>query len=151
MTIDSSERKPIIYLDHITRDFLKQHPDSYFIFGDNLVRTGRGGQAAEMRGEPNAIGVATKRFPNNDETAFFSDSMSERDHRFVKRDLMGVIGLWMLGVQIYASKHGLGTERAELKTRAPKLYNMIVDTFREMSDKETFPWENVEVKNLNIP
>jgi redox-sensitive bicupin YhaK (pirin superfamily) len=29
-----------------------------FVFGDNLRRTGFGGQAAEMRGEPNAVGIA---------------------------------------------------------------------------------------------
>lgn len=45
----------------ITRADLKANPNLLYIFGDNLERTGFGGQAKEMRGEPNAFGFATKR------------------------------------------------------------------------------------------
>jgi len=45
----------------IYRSDLQANPDILYIFGDNLDREGMGGQAAEMRGEPNAFGIATKR------------------------------------------------------------------------------------------
>ncbi len=50
----------IVFLDWITRDMVRAEPDARFVFGDNVEREGFGGQAAAMRGEPNAIGVATK-------------------------------------------------------------------------------------------
>lgn len=42
----------IEYRDHITRAMLRAEPEKLFVFGDNFVRTGFGGQAKEMRGEP---------------------------------------------------------------------------------------------------
>lgn len=44
----------------ITRADLRANPDRLYVFGDNMERRGLGGQAAEMRGEPNAVGVVTK-------------------------------------------------------------------------------------------
>jgi hypothetical protein len=131
-------RKPIIFLDHISRTDLKAHPDWFFIFGDNVQRTGRGGQAAEMRGEPNAVGVVTKRKPTMNPDAFFSDE-NDADRIALATDLMRVVGLWHAGYQIVAPKNGLGTERARLKEKAPKLFNNIIETFRAMSD-ENYPW-----------
>ncbi len=43
------------------------------MFGDNLVCRGLGGQAKEMRGEPNAVGYPTKRRPSMTSSAFFDD------------------------------------------------------------------------------
>ncbi len=40
---------------------VRAEPETYWVFGDNLERRGLGGQAKEMRGEPNAIGIVTKR------------------------------------------------------------------------------------------
>lgn len=45
----------------IYRIDIKANPRALYIFGDNLDRKGMGGQAAEMRGEPNSFGIATKR------------------------------------------------------------------------------------------
>jgi len=46
---------------HITRQMLRAEPGTLWVFGDNLQRKGLGGQAKEMRGEPNAIGIPTKK------------------------------------------------------------------------------------------
>lgn len=54
----------------ITFEFLRNNPDSYFIFGDNLVRKGYGG-AAKLRDHPHAIGFITKKFPDNDDGSFY--------------------------------------------------------------------------------
>ena len=61
------------FRDWITRDMLRSEPRKIFLFGDNLARWGLGGQAKEMRGEPNAHGITTKRFPGIDHKDFFSD------------------------------------------------------------------------------
>lgn len=51
----------------------KQEQHLASLFGDNLERRGFGGQAASMRGEPNAIGIPTKKSPTYKDEAFFSD------------------------------------------------------------------------------
>lgn len=60
-----SERK------HITREMLRAEPDTLFVFGDNMKERGFGGQAKEMRGEPNAVGIPTKWEPTNADRSFF--------------------------------------------------------------------------------
>ncbi len=51
----------------ITRAEVRANPDRYYVFGDNMTGTGYGGQAAQMRGEVNAVGVPTKWRPDNNE------------------------------------------------------------------------------------
>lgn len=44
-----------------------------YLFGDNLLRKGLGGQAKEMRGEPNTLGIVSKKYPSNSLSSFYSD------------------------------------------------------------------------------
>ena len=53
----------IIYQKVIKRSDLQANPGLLYVFGDNHFRKGLGGQAKEMRGEPNAFGVRTKKTP----------------------------------------------------------------------------------------
>lgn len=55
---------------YITSKFLRENPDIIFVFGDNLVRSGKGG-AAKLRDEPNTYGFLTKKYPNNKDSSFF--------------------------------------------------------------------------------
>jgi hypothetical protein len=54
----------------ITKYFLDNNPNAYFIFGDNLDRRGYGG-AAVLRDHPHAFGFITKKFPDNRDTSFY--------------------------------------------------------------------------------
>jgi len=54
----------------ISQEFLDNNPDSYFIFGDNLIREGMGG-AARLRYHPHAIGFITKKYPDNNDNSFY--------------------------------------------------------------------------------
>ena len=64
---------PIIKQHRIYRQDLQNNPNVIYIFGDNLERVGMGGQAAEMRGEPNAFGIPTKRTPGHSPGDYFGD------------------------------------------------------------------------------
>ena len=55
---------------YITAEFLQENPNIIFVFGDNLVRAGKGG-AARLRDEPNTYGFLTKKYPNNKDSSFF--------------------------------------------------------------------------------
>lgn len=48
---------PVVKQDQIMRRDLLDNQDKLYVFGDNMVRRGFGGQAREMRGEPNAVGI----------------------------------------------------------------------------------------------
>ncbi len=71
-------RYRVVTMKWITRSFVRDHHDRIFLFGDNLTRQGYGGQAAAMRGEPNAVGIPTKKLPSDREAAFFSDEEFEK-------------------------------------------------------------------------
>ena len=54
----------------ITEEYLKNHVDHIFVFGDNLERKGKGG-AANLRDLPNTFGFITKKAPNNLDSSFY--------------------------------------------------------------------------------
>lgn len=54
----------------ITHELLDSEPNSYVIFGDNLIRQGFGG-AAKLRDHPHAIGFLTKKFPDDRDDSFY--------------------------------------------------------------------------------
>ena len=55
---------------YITQKFLRDNPNVVFVFGDNLIRKGKGG-AAKLRDEPNTYGFITKKAPNNQDSSFY--------------------------------------------------------------------------------
>lgn len=126
-----------VYVKFITRELVRQHPEARFVFGDNLIRAGLGGQAGAMRGEPNAIGVATKRRPSMGLNDFFSDS-EPSDRIALARDLEAVDAAITEGWTIYVPLDGLGTGLSELPTRAPGLHSYLIQWFRDR-DQEC-PW-----------
>jgi hypothetical protein len=68
----------------ITREYLIEHPDHIFVFGDNTKRVGRRG-AAILRYEPNTYGFITKRYPSNDDDAFFMNNAEYRRIFYMER------------------------------------------------------------------
>lgn len=107
----------------ITREMLQAERDKVFVFGDNITRTGFGGQARQMRGEPNAIGVPTKRRPSNDPDAFMTGSFE--DILFVVSGLRLVANAAATGKTVVWPEDGIGTGLADLSNRAPHLQRLI--------------------------
>ncbi len=48
-------------MDYITREIVRDNPKKIFVFGDNDERDGFGGQAGQMRGEKNSIGIQQRK------------------------------------------------------------------------------------------
>ncbi len=110
------------YRDHITREMLRAEPEKLFVFGDNFQRKGFGGQAKEMRGEPNAIGIPTKTEPTMKDQAFLSDDMSEAWGVFSGKAITTLLAFD--GVIVWP-KAGIGTGLAQLPKRAPRIWRAI--------------------------
>ena len=116
----------------ITRRVLRANPDVLFVFGDNLQGAGFGGQAAEMRGEPNAVGIPTKRAPRMTPDAFFSDQdlpevlqAFEEPFRRLRAHLEG-------GKDVIMPEAGIGTGFARLEQKAPAIHEALERHLREL-------------------
>lgn len=104
----------------ITRQMVREHPDALFVFGDNAQREGLGGQAREMRGEPNTVGVRTKWNPYTHPKSYFTDANPDC-RRMVEDDLRMIGDELDKGRTVYYPADGVGTGRANLDHHAPKL------------------------------
>ncbi len=104
----------------ITREIVQANPDKIFLFGDNLQRVGMGGQAGAMRGEPNAVGIPTKKTPSGDEAAFFNDDEVVENCEAIEEALQQLS--WIATDTVVIPADGLGTGLAELDKRAPQTF-----------------------------
>jgi len=55
----------------ITAEYLRANPQVVFVYGDNLVKRGKGGAAA-LRDEPNTYGFLTKKYPNRKPESYYT-------------------------------------------------------------------------------
>lgn len=92
----------------ITREDLQANPDTLYVFGDNERRRGYGGQAKAMRGEPNAVGVRTKRKPaRNSPDDFWTDDTYEQNCQLIAEDLAPVFAHLRAGGEVVLPEDGL--------------------------------------------
>ncbi len=118
----------------ITRALVREHRDRIFLFGDSLAWQGFGGQAAAMRGEPNVIGIPTKKLPSNSENAFFMDAEFEQNKAAIDQafERLSVICLATDQV-IVIPANGIGTGRAQLQSRAPLTFAYLQKRLEDLS------------------
>ncbi len=121
-------------MEWITRSFVREHRDHIFLFGDNLARRGFGGQAAQMRNEPNAVGIPTKKLPSNAEEAFFTDAEFEQNKAAIDRSFEHLSRMSSAVEQIIVvPSDGLGTGRAQLDKRAPQTFAYLQKRLAELA------------------
>jgi hypothetical protein len=127
-------RGKVIRLKHITRDMVRADRNTVYVFGDNMARRGYGGQAKEMRGESNAIGVPTKWRPERSEAAYFTDAAfqqlnvrSELQYAFDRME-----EVLASGRNVVIPADGLGTGLAELPRRAPHINRYIEERIAKL-------------------
>ena len=91
-------------------------PGTVFLFGDNLTQRGFGGQARALRGEPNAIGIPTKRAPGMLPGDFFTDAEYESNCRAIDAAFARI----PIDATVVIPEKGIGTGLAQLSWRAPR-------------------------------
>ena len=130
----------------ITVEMCRANPDDIFVFGDNIVKAGKrkGAGQAEIRDEPNAFGIPTKRSPSTKDDAYFSDLDTEI--AAVKSRLRELYKLAKTKRIVFPAA-GLGTGRAKMATKSPKAW---AEMCRILSD--FFEFENAQkVKKTQTP
>ncbi len=128
----------IEYQETILRSDLKRNLDTHiYVFGDNMQSRGYGGQAREMRGEPNAVGIPTKWYPSNLPGSFFYD----RDLHFVKKAIDARFDLleklFLTGKVIVWPSSGIGTGLARLREKAPLIWDYIETRRKNLENMES--------------
>lgn len=118
----------IEFQKHYTRADLQANPNVLYVFGDNLARVGLGGQAAEARGEPNAVGLPTKVSPSE----FLTDKHGEVLLTIINKDIRKLLKHVQNGGKIVWPFDGIGTGLADLKNRAPMIYKMYSNLLEEL-------------------
>uniref|UniRef100_A0A6C0E828 DUF7831 domain-containing protein n=1 Tax=viral metagenome TaxID=1070528 RepID=A0A6C0E828_9ZZZZ len=102
--------------------------EGLYIFGDNNIKKGCGGQAI-IRYLPNAIGIPTKKYPNNESKSYYTDD--DYDNNCNKINIAIDIIKTRLDSKIYNKlvlpEDGLGTGLARLPIKAPRTYNYLID------------------------
>jgi len=118
----------------IYRSDLKNNPKVLYIFGDNLERVGLGGQAAEMRGEANAFGIATKRAPTYEKEDFFSDD--DATLRIIIEEFDNLRKEIATGKYkgVVFPEDGIGTGISQLPEKAPLCMALVNELVRQAEE-----------------
>ena len=134
-----------------TRADALQNPDTIFLFGDNLEKSGTGKESGQavIRGAPNAFGIPTKRKPSNTKGSFFSDNTFEQNKRDINDALLAIPE----GKNIVLSQGGLGTGRANLKKEAPRTWEYlqgVIEYMEENSDLPPYVVKSTKLSDLEV-
>lgn len=118
---------PVLFQKMIFREDLRRNQQCLYVFGDNVLRKGMGGQAGHMRGEPNAIGVATKYRPSMDPEDFFGEAPEQvaAQNRLLDEDMKPLFEHVKRGGIVVWPTDGIGSGLSELPTRAPQTWDYL--------------------------
>lgn len=135
---------PLLKQKWITRADLKANQDIWYCFGDNLQRIGLGGQAKEMRGEPNALGIATKASP----WEYLDDDLHFLHIAEHYAEVFDVLDTFLAqGDTVVFPEDGFGTGLADLAVRAPLINELLCLHLRYIERRAAY-WEKHWCKTL---
>lgn len=124
---------PVEYVARYSREEIRANPRALYVFGDNFAERGLGGQAADARGEPNAVGIATKRAPSLVESAFLTDADLPRLQDHVAPALHRLREhLAAGGTVVVMPADGIGTGLARMPDRAPACWRWLCDQLAQL-------------------
>jgi len=124
----------IIYQTKIDRLDLQNNPGVMYLFGDNDQRSGLGGQAKEMRGEQNAVGVRTKKAPHRRDNAFWTDlEFSENIDKIIS-DLLPVVNHLNNGGIVIIPCDGIGTGLSQMQEECPLTFEYLQKALKALDE-----------------
>ena len=122
-----SETKKIkIFNGFWTKEDTRKNKNWLFVFGDNDVEKGKGGQAI-IRKEPNAVGIPTKKYPSYNKSAYYTDDELEENKKKIDIGVNKVLRMFLNNDYDYLilPRDGFGTGLANLPKGAPLTYKHI--------------------------
>lgn len=119
-----------IFTGNWTLKDIENNPSKIFVFADNDKRIGKGGQAI-IRDFPNAVGIRTKKAPNNNPSSFYRDTEFELNKKSIFEDVMNIKNYMLFGYTIVLSEGGYGTGLAKLKLYAPRTFQYLCEILKD--------------------
>lgn len=116
----------LIYKKYWTEEIVEKDKKYVYIFGDNDISKGKGGQAI-IRDCSNAMGIPTKKLPNNSKSSFYTDDEYEENVKKIDTAIDKIIRELEKNTYegIVLPQDGLGTGLADLPTKAPKTFKYL--------------------------
>ena len=127
---DEEITKAVIYQGNFTRQDIKNRVDLVMLFGDNIedsiteyIPTAT---QAVIRGLPNAVGIPTKKNRGTKDSSYFTDNDFEEFVKLVNKAINKAIKIAKENdAKIAIPSSGIGTGKAQLEERAPKLFRYL--------------------------
>lgn len=123
--------KIIVFKGWWTREDVIKNPDSLFVFGDNDIGKGLGGQAI-IRGLQNTIGIPTKKYPSYNTWAYYSDTEYDTNVSKIDAAIKKIILRSKKYKAVVLPEDGFGTGLADLANRAPKTFKYLKNTVEKL-------------------
>lgn len=123
----------LLYHKFWTVNYVKNHKTHLFIYGDNDVHRGAGGQAI-IRYQSNAMGIPTKKYPGLTDDCFYTDKEFETNKINIDQAINKIIAVLPNYEAVVLPEDGFGTGLAQLNKRAPltgEYLNKKVDEFKQ--------------------
>ena len=124
--------------EYYTAELLRKYSQYTFVFGDNIQRIGKGGQAI-IRDEPNVIGIPTKATPGIFFVDYKMEPVLKEGHmswnafkKTIDEDLQKVEDKLALGETVVVPMDFIGTGLAALPEKAPGLLFYLYHRFNLM-------------------
>ena len=115
-------------------ELMEANPHVLFVFGDNLTRKGKGGQACVREAE-NAVGIATKLLPAMTEDSFFESEEQAIDT--ITYDLAFALEMSKRrNKPLVFPSTGLGNGLAKLDTMYPEAYEYLNDQITKLVEQD---------------
>lgn len=131
-----------------SREEVAKQTDKVFLFGDNTNdRTNThyvpSMTQAVIRGLPNAIGIDTKKNRGTGESSYFTDEDFDTFKAQVDNAIQQALDS---GKTIVIPEGGIGTGKAQLQQRAPKLFNYLQEQLNRLQQEELQSIEDNDVE-----
>lgn len=136
---------PIEKMKFYNPEICSKHKNAIFVFGDNMIGKGTGGQAC-IRYCENSFGIPTKHLPARHEKAYFSDNDYNNVIPVLKEKFIQLNEELKSGKTIIWPEDGIGTGLADLPNRAPKIYAYIQKCFERL--EELYPTRTLKTPGL---
>lgn len=125
--------KIAIFVGNWTVYDVKEDHKSLYIFGDNNIKKGLGGQAI-IRDCVNSVGIPTKKYPNNNPESFYNDDEYDNNCKNIYDSIVNIIRICKTYETIVFPKNGFGTGLADLPRKAPRTCHYLEKIINDVFD-----------------
>ena len=123
--------KVIIWKEFWTEKEVNEHPTWLFIYSDNDIKRGKGGQAI-IRYCTNSVGIPTKKIPNNVPSSYYTDNDYDLNILKIDKAIKHIQELSNKYEKIIFPENGFGTGLAKLASKAPKTNSYLNEKITEL-------------------